>query len=176
MRRIAWPVWVIPTSLLITLSLVLRLGHALPEKDLAEVAALVILGFSTSCAALRWLWTRQVWWVWLACFTASLLFREIHLDNTSVGAVILIIALLLYAWQHYDRFARHFDDNMTFNLLAMALFSYGLAVACDKGLLNFLSGGFHPQNQVEEFIEVLGHSAMLLMTLQRRPSLPGKSV
>lgn len=163
--RMVWPALLIPLVMPAVLALYSRFIAPLPDKDYAEAGALLVMGVAVGIAALRWIRQRHPYWLWLACLATSLLFREIHISNTSVGADIIALCLLLYAWRYYPRFAGYLAGRSTVTLLNMALLSYALAVAFDQGLLDALSTSYFLPFLVEEYIEMLGHGFMLLLTL-----------
>ncbi|MGH8528688.1 MAG: hypothetical protein ACRETN_02435 [Nevskiales bacterium] len=169
--RLSWPLLLLPPVFLTALSLFVRWSGWMPDKRVAEYWALNLVYAAVAVALLRYWRRRDAYWLWLALLAATLLLREYHIDNTSVGAFVVLVALLLYAWQHYPRFAGYFASEMTVSLMAAMLLCYALALACDKGLLNFMSGSFLLQNRVEEYIENLGHIFLLLLTLCSRKQI-----
>lgn len=117
---------------------------------------------------MRYLSQGYAYWGWLSLFAASLLFREFHFHNTSVGADLLALGLLIHAWRRYPRYADFFAGRSTLTLLALALLSYACAVAFDKGIFDTLTSEHFRPFLVEEYIEVLGHISIFLMTLFSR--------
>ncbi len=166
--RVSWPLFLLPPAFLIALSLYARWGTWVPDKRAAEFWALELIYAALAVALVQYWRRREAYWLWLTLLTAAFLFREYHFHNTSVGAFFVILGLLLYAWRHYLRFAAYFASKATVSLLAATLLSYALAVACDKGYLDFLSGSFPVQSRIEEYLENLGHILLLLLTLGSR--------
>lgn len=158
----------LPPIVLIALSLLVRWSGWVPDKVAAEQWAIGLLYAAIALAGAQYLWRREAYWLWLTLFAGTVLFREYHFHNTSVGAFAILIGLLLYAWRHYARFGAYFAGRTTITLLAAMLLSYLLAAGCDKGLFDWLSGNLGLQNRVEEYLENLGHIFLLLLTLVSR--------
>lgn len=165
LRRLWWPAVVLPPLVLVSLSLHVRWTGFVPDKHLAEAWALYVLLAAFVLCVLQYFRRREPYWFWLTLLVAAFAFREYHFDNTTVGIFLLILGLLFYAWRRYPRFALYFASRTTLSLLAATLLSYFLAVGCDKGWFDFLSGSNALQNHVEEYVEILGHIMLLTLAL-----------
>ena len=165
LRRLWWPALLLPPILLTGLSLHARWTGFVPDKDRAEAWALYLLFAAFALGAAQYLRRPEPYWFWLTLLAAAVIFREYHFDNTTVGIFLLIAGLYVYAWRRYPRFAPYFASRTTLSLMGAMLLSYLLAVGCDKGWFDFLSGSNALQNHIEEYVEILGHGLLLALTL-----------
>lgn len=170
LARIWYPLLLLPVLLLYGLIYGIEHGVHPGSKDLAENASLAVLAAGIVVTLLRWLKRQRApFLAWLAMFTGTLLLRELHAEGASTTPLyLLMLALLLALWWRYAWFGPWLAARINLSLLAGALFTYFVAVGCDKNVWTFVTDNIRLLQHVEEFVELAGHLQILLLALLAR--------
>ncbi len=180
LARIWYPLLLLPVALLFGLLYAFNEWRwNVASKDWAEVAAFVILLPALATGLWRWYRRRDAFLAWLTAFVAAFVFREIHIDGTTDAIYLAMLALMLLAWWRYAWFAGYLASRVTLTLLSGSLFTYFVALGCDKNVWTFATADIKLLQHVEEFIELAGHLQVLLLSLLARaaanPLMPGNA-
>lgn len=128
----------------------------LPKEPL-EIAAVAITGMLMLIAAVRYLVSRQTFFLWSTALFLLIMCREIHFDGTDeaifIGLVILLGILLL----KYDRFKDNLASPWVINLLVAGFFTYFLSQTVDQRWWRIIPGEDLINVSLEETLELLGH-------------------
>jgi hypothetical protein len=170
LRRIRYAPLAIPVVLIAIVAYLVTIG-ALPGKPMMlplEIAAIAVLAVALATAWWRWRQTREPYFLWLTCLIGALIVREIHLDGTSPPFYIALVALFYIAVIRYPMMAEYFASPTVLTLIAFVFFTYALSQALDRHFLAFIPHEEIFERPTEEFIEVVAHMALVLLTIFSR--------
>ena len=128
-----------------------------PEKQGLEIAAVVVSGLFMLIAAVRFIVSRHVFFLWNTALFLLIMCREIHFEGTDEAIFIGLVVLLVIVLLKYDRFEDYLANPWVINLLVAGFFTYFLSQTVDQRWWR----GFPSEELVfvslEETLELAGH-------------------
>jgi hypothetical protein len=126
------------------------------KNVLEEIAFYVTSGFCFLCL-LRYLYSKDKFFLWASGMMMVLFFRELHPPISSVGVYVLLLMLFYIAYKKHHIFADYIRNKYLVTLLGVGFFTYVLAVTTDERVWMFVPGEMIFHTKLEETLEVLGH-------------------
>jgi len=133
------------------------------KNVLEEVALHVTSGFCFLCL-LRFLTSKDQFFLWASGMMMVLFIREIHPPIADYSTYISLLWLFYFAYKNHHIFADYLCSRYLVTLLGVGFFTYVLAVTTDERILmrDLVpipgEGEFH--TKLEETLEVIGHIAI----------------
>jgi len=157
MNRFNYGVLFIPPALTVLLWIIMAFGVFRPEKQGLEIAAVVVSGSFMLIAALRFIFSRHVFFLWSTALFVLILCREIHFEGTDEAIFIGLAILWGIVLLKYDRFKGYLANPWVINLLVAGFFSYFLSQTIDQRWWRIIPGEDFVHVPLEEFLELAGH-------------------
>ena len=132
------------------------------KNALEEIALYVVQAFCFMCL-LRFLHSKETFFLWASGMLMLLHVREIHPPNANVVTYFGLIWFFYYAYKNHHLFADYLRGRYLVTLLGVGFFSYLIAVSTDERLWrDFISipGEQKFHQQLEESMEIFGHIAI----------------
>ena len=144
-------------------------------KDALEEAALhATSGFCFLCL-LRYLYSKDKFFLWGPGMMMILFIREIHPPIADYSTYICLIWLFYIAYKKHHIFADYIQNRYLVTLLGLGFFTYFLAVTTDERVWRDwipIPGEQQFHTKLEETLELLGHIAIgcALLFAKKQPS------
>lgn len=144
------------------------------KNALEEIALDLTLAFCFLCL-LRFLYSKEKFFLWASGMMMIIVIREIHPPNANIVAYFGLLWFFYYAYKNHHLFADYLHSKYLVTLLGLGFFSYVLAVATDERVWVFwipIPGEDIFHVKLEETLEVLGHIAIgcaLLFATKKSP-------
>jgi hypothetical protein len=139
------------------INLIVSRDDVLVTKNvLEELALYATSGFCILCL-LRYLYSKDKFFLWASGMMMVLFFRELHPPVSSVGVYVLLLMLFYIAYKKYHIFADYIGNKYLVTLLGVGFFTYVLAVTTDERVWMFVPGEMIFHTKLEETLELLGH-------------------
>lgn len=158
-----WIIFIPPlvfTGLIIWLSLKEIPPYDSPQlivkNALEEIALHVTSGFCFLCL-LRFLYSKDKFFLWSSGLLLLLFFREIHIPVMSKGIYIFLPMIFFLAYRKHHIVADYIRSKYVVTLLGAGFFTYVLAVTTDERVWRFVPGEMIFHTKLEETLELLGH-------------------
>lgn len=145
------------------------------KNALEEIALNLTLAFCFLCL-LRFLYSKEKFFLWASGMMMIIVIREIHPPNANIVAYFGLLWFFYYAYKNHHLFADYLHSKYLVTLLGVGFFSYVLAVATDERVWVFwipIPGEDIFHVKLEETLEVLGHIAIgcaLLFATKKSPA------
>jgi hypothetical protein len=150
-------------------------GVVRPGKEPLETAAVVVTGILMLIAALRFILSRQVFFLWSTALFLLIMCREIHFAGTDEAIFIGLLVLLGIILFEYDRFKAYLANPRVVNLLVAGFFTYFLSQTVDQRWWRIIPGEDLINVSLEETLELLGHVLIgLAVVFCRRHRVAGE--
>ena len=167
-RQIWYPVLALPLVLMIGVGVGMRRGYVGLDEKVLERIAIHLLSFAGIVSVGRLMLGRRPFFFWMSGMGAALLCREIHFVGTSTGFYIVLAGLIGLALLKYEALAEYLGSRTVVTLLAGSFFCYFIAQTLDQQWWRFAIGKPAWSGPLEEFIEVVGHIHIVLLTIVSR--------
>lgn len=170
----ALPVWALCMPVIAASMLFLASGPALPwfvgkyawtGKDFQEILGPSLLGAAVFVAAFQCVLRGGVCRVWMLCIPLTFLCRELHFAGTGTGVYLGLVAIVWFGIHNAARLQPVWNCRNVCGAWFAAACFYGLAVTVDSGVWKFLPHAQVWGVNLEETMESLGHSLILVATL-----------
>ena len=128
-----------------------------PQKPPLEIAAVVVSALLMLIAAVRYLISRQPFFLWSSVLFLLIMCREIHFAGTDAAIFIglaILWAMLLYKYEKFEAYAA---SPWVINLLVTGFFTYFLSQTIDQRWWRMIPGEDIVHVPLEETLELLGH-------------------
>lgn len=126
------------------------------KNALEEIALHVTSGFCFLCL-LRFLYSKDKFFLWSSGLMMLLFIREIHPPIADYGVYIGLLWFFYFAYKRHHIVADYIQSKYVVTLLGAGFFTYVLAVTTDERVWNFVPGEYIFHTKLEESLEVLGH-------------------
>lgn len=136
-----------------------------PQKEPLEIAAIVLCGLFMLIAAMRFIISRHVFFLWSTALFLLILCREIHFEGTDEAIFIGLVVLLGILLLKYDRFRTYLANPVVINLLAAGFFTYFLSQTVDQRWWRIIPGENLVFVPLEETLEMVGHAMIGFATV-----------
>ncbi len=177
MNRFNYGVLFIPPALTVLLWIIMAFGVIKPEKQPLEIAAVVVSGLFMLIAAVRFIVSRHVFFLWSTVLFLLIMCREIHFEGTDEAIFIGLVVLLVIVLLKYDRFEDYLANPWVINLLVAGFFTYFLSQTVDQRWWRIIPGENLVNVSLEETLELLGHAMIgFAVVLCKRYKHAGKSM
>jgi len=139
-----------------------------------EIALHLTSAFCFMCL-LRFLYSKDKFFLWASGMMMIFHVREIHPPNADLYAYLGLLWLFYYAYKNHHLFAGYIRSKYFVTLLGVGFFTYFLAVTADERVWRDwipIPGEEIFEVKLEETIEVLGHIAIgcaLLFATKKSP-------
>lgn len=134
--------------------------EVLNTKNLLEEISLHLTsGFCFLCL-LRFLTSKDQFFLWASGMMMVLFIREIHPPIADYSTYIGLLWLFYFAYKNHHIFADYLPSKYLVTLLGVGFFTYFLAVTTDERVWRFLPGEYTFHTKLEESLELLGHIAI----------------
>ena len=133
------------------------------SKYLHETAALGLVSIALLIFALRLKLGHGPLYPILVFLTASLLFREIHLDYTGDAIYVCLVITLIWVIRWRERISPQLQEGPVFPWLIATLFTYSISQAIARRFFRIIPGEELLHVPLEEATETAGH-IMLIVT------------
>lgn len=142
-------------------------GEWIHKKNWFEIAALILLGFSTLVFLLRTWLTRQEFLALATGLNVAFFCREWHFPGTSKGVYVALVILGIWAFKRRQRLQPAWSLPVVRIWTIVTLFTYGFSQAIARRLFRELGVPCEAQLHVpwEETVEVLAHTLMVITSL-----------
>ena len=157
MNRFNYGVLFIPPALTVLLWIIMAFGVIKPEKQPLEIAAVVVSGSFMFIAALRFIFSHHVFFLWSTALFVLILCREIHFEGTDEAIFIGLAILWGVVLLKYDRFKDYLANPWVINLLVAGFFAYFLSQTVDQRWWRGFPGEELVFVSLEETLELAGH-------------------
>jgi len=148
---------ILPPAVTVLLWIIMANDVIKPEKPSLEIAAVVVSGLFMLIAAVRFIISRQVFFLWSTALFLLIMCREIHFEGSDEAIFIGLVILLGIVLLKYDRLKDYLFNPLVINLLVSGFFIYFLSQTVDQRWWR----GFPAEEIVfvplEETLELLGH-------------------
>jgi len=148
---------ILPLLVTVLLWLVMAAGIFRPEKQGLEIAAVVVSGLFMLIAAVRFIVSRRVFFLWSTALFLLIMCREIHFEGTDEAIFIGLVLLLGIILLKYDRFKAYLANPWVINLLVAGFFTYFLSQTVDQRWWRIIPGEALVNVPLEETLELIGH-------------------
>ena len=142
------------------INLLVTNNDVLITKNVLEEAALhVTSGFCFMCL-LRFLYSKDKFFLWASGMMMVLFFRELHPPISSIGVYVLLVWLFYIAYKNHHIFAGYIRSKYLVTLLGVGFFTYFLSVTTDERVWRDwipIPGEQIFHTKLEETLELLGH-------------------
>lgn len=132
-------------------------------KNALEEWSLYVTGAFCFMCLLRFLLSKEKFFLWASGLTMLLHFREFHPPNANVVTYFGLIWFFYYAYKNHHFFADYLRSKYLITLLGLGFFTYLLAVATDERVWRYyipIPGEQEFHQKLEETLELLGHIAI----------------
>lgn len=173
-----WIIFVLPliaSGFIIWLSLEYIYPYDRPQlyvkNAMEEVALHVTSGLCFLCL-LRFLYSKDKFFLWASAMMMIFHVREIHPPNATLAAYLGLLWLFYYAYKNHHLFAGYIRSKYLVTLLGVGFFTYVLSVTTDERVWRFVPGEYIFHTKLEETLEVLGHLVIgcaLLFATKKSP-------
>ena len=148
---------IVPPVATVLLWIIMAAGVLRPDKQGLEIAAVVVSGLFMLIAAVRFIVSRHVFFLWNTALFLLIMCREIHFEGTDEAIVIGLVVLLGIVLLKYDRFKAYLANPWVVNLLVAGFFTYFLSQTLDQRWWRIIPGEDLVNVSLEETLELLGH-------------------
>lgn len=148
---------ILPLLVTVLLWIVMAAGIFRPEKQGLEIAAVVVSGLFMLIAAVRFIVSRRVFFLWSTALFLLIMCREIHFEGTDEAIFIGLVLLLGIILLKYDRFKTYLANPWVINLLVAGFFTYFLSQTVDQRWWRIIPGEALVNVPLEETLELFGH-------------------
>ena len=148
---------ILPPMITAVLWLLMANGIFRPAKEPLEIAAVVVSAIFMLIAALRFIMSRHVFFLWSTALFLLIMSREIHFDGTDEAIFIGLLILLGIILLKYDNFKDYLANPVVINLLVAGFFTYFLSQTVDQRWWRIIPGEDLVNVSLEETLELLGH-------------------
>lgn len=144
------------------------------KNVLEELALYVTSGFCFLCL-LRYLYSRDKFFLWASSMMMVLFFRELHPPISSIGVYLLLLWLFHIAYKKHYLFADYIRSKYLVTLLGIGFFTYFLSVTTDERVWRDwipIPGEQIFHTKLEESLELIGHIVIgcaLLIATKKTP-------
>lgn len=138
-------------------NLIVSMDDVLATKNVLEELALYVTGGFCFLCLLRYLYSKDKFFLWASGMMMVLFFRELHPPISSAGVYVLLIMLFYIAYKKHHIFADYIGNKFLVTLLGVGFFTYVIAVTTDERVWMFVPGEMLFHTKLEETLELLGH-------------------
>ena len=152
--------------------LIVPMNDVLVTKNvLEEIALYVTWGFCFLCLV-RYLYSKDRFFLWASGMMMVILIREIHPPISSIGVYIALFALFHLAYRKHHIVADYVRSKYLVTLLGTGFFTYVIAVTTDERVWMFIPGERIFHTKMEETMEILGHISIgcALLFVTKKPA------
>lgn len=141
------------------------------KNKLEEAALHVTSGFCFLCL-LRFLYSKDQFFLWSSGLIMLLFIREIHPPIADYGVYIGLLWFFYYAYKHHRIVADYIRNTTLITMLGAGFFTYVLSVTTDERVWSFVPGEMIWHTKLEETLELLGHVLIgsALLFAKRKPA------
>jgi hypothetical protein len=132
-------------------------------KNALEEWSLHITGAFCFMSLLRFLRSKEKFFLWATGLLMLFHFREFHPPNANIVTYSGLLWFFYYAYKNHHFFANYLRSRYLVTLLGVGFFCYLIAVATDERVWSDLipiPGEQEFHNKLEETLELLGHIAI----------------
>ena len=147
----------VPPAITVFLWIAMANGIFRPAKEPLEIAAVAVSGILMLVAAVRFILSRQAFFLWSTALFLLILCREIHFDGTDEAIYVGLVILLVVIVYQYDRFKPYLANTWVINLLVAGFFTYFLSQTVDQRWWRIIPGEDLVNVSLEETLEMIGH-------------------
>ncbi len=147
-------------------------------KNTWEAIALYVTSAFCFMCLLRFLYSKDKFFLWSSGMMMVFHVREIHPPNADIAAYLTLLWLFYYTYKNHHLFAGYICNKYVVTLLGVGFFTYVLAVSADERVWRDwipIPGEQIFEVKLEETLEVLGHIAIgcaLLFATKKAPVAP----
>ena len=144
------------------------------KNALEEAALHATSGFCFMCL-LRFLYSKEKFFLWASGVMMILFIRELHPPISSAGVYVGLLWLFYIAYKKHHLFADYLRSKYLVTLLGIGFFTYALSVATDERVWRDfipIPGEKIFHTKLEESLELLGHLSIgcaLLFAAKKTP-------
>lgn len=157
MSHFSYRFLIVPLLVAALLWIIMAAGVFKPAKPGLEIAAVVVSGLFMLIAAVRFIVSRHVFFLWSTVLFLLIMCREIHFEGTDEAIFIGLVVLLGIVLLKYDRFKAYLANPWVVNLLVAGFFTYFLSQTVDQRWWRIIPGEDFVNVSLEEFLELAGH-------------------
>jgi len=157
MGQFNYRILMVPLVITALLWIVMANGIIRPQKQPLEIAAVAVSGMFMLVAAVRFMLSRQAFFLWSAALFLLIMCREIHFDGTDQAIFIGLVILLGIILYQYDRFKPYLANPWVINLFVAGFFTYFLSQTVDQRWWRVIPGEDLVNVSLEEILEMIGH-------------------
>ena len=157
MGHISYRFLIVPLLVTALLWIIMAAGVVKPTKPPLEIAAVVVSGLFLLIAAVRFIVSRHVFFLWSTALFLLIFSREIHFEGSDEAIFIGLVILLGIVLLKYDRFKDYLANPWVINLLVVGFFTYFLSQTLDQRWWRGFPGEEIVFVPLEETLELLGH-------------------
>ena len=173
MKGLWWPLLIAPPVIAVVFCFLIHRDMVPLREDTLEIAALIIVPIGLAAALVRYVISRQPYFLWLTGLYVVFLCREIHFPGTSPGFYVGMGVLLAIAWLKYPLLENYFTGRRAVTLFFTTFFCYFIGKSLDQHWWKMIPGEPKFERPLEEFMEVVGHCfAVLMVLLARKTDTP----
>jgi len=148
---------IVPPLVTVLMWIILANGVIKLEKPPLEIAAVVVSGLFMVIAAVRFISSRHVFFLWSTALFLLIMCREIHFEGTDEAIFIGLLILLGVVLLKYDRLKDYLANPWVINSLVVGFFIYFLSQTVDQRWWRGLPAEENVFVPLEETLELLGH-------------------
>ncbi len=148
---------IVPPLVTVLLWIIMANGVFKAEKPPLETASVVVSGLFMVIAAVRFIGSRHVFFLWSTALFLLIMCREIHFEGTDEAIFIGLLLLLGVVLLKYDRLKDYLANPWVINSLVAGFFIYFLSQTVDQRWWQDFPGESLVFVPLEETLELLGH-------------------
>ncbi len=134
-------------------------------RPLMETISPWLLAVAMLIAAIRWVFSREVIFVYFFLLAGILLAREFHFAGTGGGVYSALGTLFYLAWCNFSKLENLFARRNIITGVALQFFLYSLSTSLDRSVWRFLPHRRVWSSPLEELIETIGHICLIMVLL-----------
>jgi len=157
MGHFDYRILMVPPVIAAFLWIIMANGIIRPQKQPLEIAAVAVSGMFMLVAAMRYLLSRQAFFLWSSALFLLIMCREIHFAGTDQAIFIGLVILLGVILYQYDRFKPYLANTWVINLFVAGFFTYFLSQTVDQRWWRIIPGEDLVNVSLEESLEMIGH-------------------
>jgi len=138
------------------------------NRPVLQLVSVIVLPVAMLIAIVRWVLTRQGYFLWLAGLAAALTCAETHVAGSSVGVYVAMAGLIAVAWVKRAAMATYLAYRSVATLLAVAVVAYFIAESVDRDVWAWLPSEGRLGDAVEETLELVGHCLLTVVAIISR--------
>jgi hypothetical protein len=172
--RIAYPVLLLAVFYAVGVTALLGGRYVgLPSTGRLEQLAIRVLYLTLATAIVRYVVTREPFFLWLAALDAGFLVREYHWALTGELVYVNVAVLAVVGVLRYERLADYLEGPMVMTLLATICLLYLISIGFDQHWWR-LSHSRLLRSTLEELLELSGHVVLLFLNLAATARTSGR--